>query len=141
MENLDYKENEDISARMMRRARCLHAARYSTDAAANLQMLSEEESTSSYLLPSFNNREALWRLWNWIERVEMLCMERDDEPNKAPSLSNSNSFPLNGVWTANGLIDAGVLSLLKMDKDEDIHDMKSYSETLGCDTFDSPMRW
>ena len=34
---------EDISARMMRRARCLHESRYSTDASDNVRMLEEEK--------------------------------------------------------------------------------------------------
>ena len=40
--NNDNNNDKDILATMMRQTRCLHKARYSTDAAANLQMLSKE---------------------------------------------------------------------------------------------------
>lgn len=170
MENLDYNESEDISATMMRRARCLHAARYSTDAAANLQMLSEEDSDFNEInqieeqhagnqdrseveaqSPPFNNREALWRLWNWIERVEMLSNEREDTPSTnnvssgTPPSALKQSKREERIWKANGLIDAGVSRLLKMDIEEDVDDyhlmdVTTFSEVLGCDTYDSPMR-
>ena len=57
---------------MMGRARCLHKARYSTDAAANLQMLSEEfnekeKADNEQFSRHRSQREALWQLWSWID--------------------------------------------------------------------------
>ena len=151
MESLTWNPNEDVSATMMRRARCLHAARYSTDASANLRVLSDEgqeEYRSSSIHPviekvdfqaTANNhvstQEALWRLWNWVERVDYLCSERDDAAIMADEL-----LP----WPAKGLIDAGVLKLLRIDgtEDDDHHlfDVILVSESLKCNTYDSTMR-
>merc|ERR1712003_399319 len=49
MENKIRDPNEDISSTMMRRARCLHATRYSVDAATNLQMFFDEGVHADHL--------------------------------------------------------------------------------------------
>jgi len=120
--------DEDISAVMMRRARCLHVASYSTDPASNLIMLSKEYSQDkSNGKGGASNNQELWRLWNWIERVEFLCED-------AFELEESGEQSL---WPVKSLVDAGATHLLHMDDEVD-EGMKS--ESLQCITYDSPMR-
>lgn len=149
MEFLGSQLNEDISATMMRRARCLHAARYSTDAAANLQMLSGEKPAEVLFgeedIGEINNghgsaREELWRLWSWIERVEFFSSERDEA--QANSAGDSE-FP----WPAFGLVDSGVLHLLRIrpgkrgtEQELEPGEVVNLSRSLGCDTYYSPRR-
>jgi hypothetical protein len=141
MESFEPQMEEDISATMMRRARCLHVARYSMDTAANIQMLAEQmpEFTTSgdsvtstgSLAPS--TRETLVRLWSWIERVEALASE-------SSSQSSSSADDLDTVvWPAKGLIDAGVWQLLTMNKGRE-QDEVVFSESLACHTYDSSAR-
>lgn len=146
---------EDISARMMRRAKCFHASRYSTDAKDNVLMLEEEkeqimaqehlhlsQSSSSSLLQSYDfnqiitNIDQLLHCWRWIALVEHLSMQR-----------GSASIDDVSDWLAEGLIDAGVMTLMKMsirdaedDKGNTWMDTKTTSESLHCDVYDSPMR-
>lgn len=53
------RADEDISATMMRRARCLHVTRYSMDTSSNITMLSQELPSEGQSL----DRERLLRLW------------------------------------------------------------------------------
>eukprot|EP00804_Cyclotella_cryptica_P030241 CCRYP_017117-RA/>CCRYP_017117-RA protein AED:0.04 eAED:0.04 QI:260/1/1/1/0.83/0.85/7/841/1309 len=148
---------EDISARMMRRARCLHSFRYSTDASANVKMLEDEREQ---LLQQFHcdhqqhdeqpNRSdfdgaladinQLTRLWRWIALVEDLCRieQREGEDNNI-NLNNSSmnfgsshsAYTDESSWTAKGLQDAGVLKLLRLSSrdspDDNTHWMDSKS--------------
>lgn len=135
MESLQLRRDEDISATMMRRARCLHATRYSMDATANIQLLSEEHALGSTSTEDSaalqRNREELLRLWSWIERVESLSEE---------SIRTDGANP----WPAKGLIEVGVWRLLRMDvSDGGDHpqlDIATYSDSLSCNTYDSPSR-
>ena len=143
MERSTFDLYEDVSATMMRRARCLHAARYSTDAGSNLQLISTE--VQSYQKKLHNkkhdnelgmmiaSREQVFRLWSWIDRVEKLCVRSDFD-----SVIDERRLP------ARGLIDAGVLKLLRMDVvDSDevtTFDKSSMSLLFNRNIFDSPMR-
>ena len=153
---------EDISAKIMRRARCLHSHRYSTDAVSNVKMLEEEKekllaqrdnSVLEEFHIAFSNVDQLIRLWRWIALVEDLCREQRDGDDLHSSNNNINfNNSLGGQtfedssWTAKGLNDAGVLKLLRMssrdgpDDNTNWMDSKSTSEVLFCDEFDSPMR-
>ena len=153
---------EDISAKIMRRARCLHSHRYSTDAISNVKMLEEEKEQlfaqrDKSVLEDFyialSNVNQLIRLWSWIALVEDLCREQRDGDDLHSSNNNINfNNNLGGQtfedssWTAKGLNDAGVLKLLRMssrdgpDDNTNWMDSKSTSEVLLCDEFDSPMR-
>lgn len=121
---------EDISATMMRRARCQHVARYSMDTTSNIKILAEdgilaEQSANKRSSPI---RDALLRLWSWIERVESLCSDADE-------LWGGDVGP---GWPAKGLIDAGAKRLLQtfqMDREEQV-----YSESLACVTYESAGR-
>lgn len=144
MERSTFGLYEDVSATMMRRARCLHAARYSTDAGSNLQLISTElqayqeekmqnKKTDNELDMIIASREQIFRLWSWIERVERLCGRSDFD-----SVIDERRLP------ARGLIDAGVLKLLRMDvADSDevtTFDKSSMSPLFNRNIFDSPMR-
>lgn len=120
--------DEDIAAVMMRRARCLHVASYSTDPASNLIMLSKEYSQDkSNGKADVSNNQQLWRLWNWIERVEFLCED-------AYELEESGEQSL---WPVKSIVDAGVTHLLQMDNEVD---EGKKSESLQCITYDSSIR-
>jgi hypothetical protein len=131
MESLEIHQNEDISATMMRRARCLHVAKYSMNTSSNIKMLAEdgilaEESPQDGLSPT---RAALLRLWSWIDRVEELC-------------SDGNELWEDGLlFSPRGLVDAGAWQLLRMGYDEgNDNDVESFSEALACPTYDSSGR-
>jgi hypothetical protein len=132
MESPTAHNDEDISARMMRRAKCSQSARYSMDAALNIQMLTEEEKNgrdgvdeSNGMLPA---TQTLIRLWSWIERIETLC-SRNGGTDK---------------WPAKGLADSGVWRLLQLDKiqhdDTSGDDVVAFDESLSCNTYASPSR-
>ena len=128
-------KDEDISARMMRRAKCTRAVRYSMDAALNLQMLSEEEEEEvddeetdlGDMLPS---TRMLTRLWSWIYRIERVCYQRE----------------VYGVenWPAKGLADSGVWRLLELDRPTSVDttdkDTIALDNSLCIDTHDSLTR-
>ena len=140
--------NEDISARMMRRAQCFHASQHSADAKNNVRHLLEEEkeqilaqthlhlsqnkntSKSNEFNQTISNINQLLQCWRWINSVESLCFDQMEDSE----------------WPGTGLIDSGVLNLLRMtsrdvqDVNNTRMDTKSVSETLHCDVFDSPMR-
>lgn len=135
MENPVVQVDEDISARMMRRAKCSRAARYSVDAALNLQMLSEEQDvlgddeSSQDMLPSIR---MLIRLWSWIERVERFC---------------NNQRVVYGAekWPGKGLADSGVWRLLQLDRPSSDEggankDTVKLDEVLSLNVYDSPTR-
>ena len=86
------------------------------DIASNIEILTEESEKGN----GTSSVEQLLRLWKWIKTVEGFCLE--DTPN----------------WPAKSLIDAGVAKLLASDKG--MQDSQSYSESLGCLTFDSQGR-
>jgi hypothetical protein len=133
MENPAVQADEDISARMMRRAKCSRAARYSMDAALNLQMLSEEQDllgddeSSQDMLPSIR---MLIRLWSWIERVERFCNQRVYSAEK---------------WPGKGLADSGVWRLLQLDRPSSDEggaskDSVTLDEALSLNVYKSPTR-
>jgi len=140
--------NEDISARMMRRAQCFHASQYSSGSNNDIRQLLEQEkeqilaqehlhssqsenaSKSNEFNQTISNINQLLQCWRWITSVESLCFDQMEDSE----------------WPGIGLIDSGVLNLLRMTS-RDVQDVnnirmdtKSVSETLHCDVFDSPMR-
>lgn len=142
MERYTFDLSEDISATMMRRARCLHIARYSTDASSNLKMIQLElESLRSQIKTTgdldlnliISSREELWRLWSWIERVEHLCSRSESD-----RIVDERRLP------ARGLQDAGIVKLLKMDvpgSDEfTTFETSSISPLFNREVYHSPMR-
>jgi hypothetical protein len=131
MESLQIHKDEDISATMMRRARCLHVAKYSMNTSSNIKMLAEDgilavESPQDGLSPT---RAALLRLWSWIDRVEELCSDIDE------------AWDDGLLFTPRGLVDAGAWQLLRMDFDDgNDKDVESFSEALACPTYGSSGR-
>ena len=73
------------------------------------------------------NNKRLWRLWNWIKRVENLS-------NDAFVMIENGKQP---QWPALSLTTSGILQLLR-DRIDD--DKEKSSESLQCKWFDSPMR-
>ena len=164
MEGLLQYSAEDISAKMMRRARNLHSFRYSTDARENVRIMEEEkeqilsqhrhnlsqQNCQSTRLFSMGFHETITNInqilcsWRWIALVEYLCLEQrgvDDNANSGYGNDEPPALP------AKGLLDAGVLKLLRMssrgdstDESSNLMDSKSTSDTLFCDVYDSPMR-
>jgi WD40 repeat protein len=125
IECLKIRCDEDISATMLRRARCLHVAKYSMDTSSNIKMLASELSGSrENVASSHTSTEQLLRLWRWIQRAELLCYESSDV-----------------AWddvSAKGLVDAGVWKLLELDEGK--LGQQSYSDSLSCATYDSEGR-
>ena len=153
--------SEDISARMMRRARCFHASRYSTDASDNVRMLEEEKeqilsqerdrlnsqeqnkSSARDFHRVISNIDQLLHCWRWIALVEYLSIDQRGGGNDNEMIHSEDVTS----WPAKGLIDAGVLKLLRMssrdvptEESNNWMDTKSTSDSLFCDVFDSPMR-
>lgn len=126
MESSAMTYNEDISATMMRRARCVRAARYSMDTASNIKMLTEDIASGEPTNASLKDTFSLLRLWTWIDRVESLC--NDEEMD--------DTFD----WQAKGLMEAGVWQLLDFHTDISTTDKVTFSETLVCNVYDSPIR-
>lgn len=141
--------NEDVSSRMMRRAICFHDIRYSTDAKNNVIKLEEEKEqlfaqrrvqlsqarsqvSDEDFSETLHNLEQLLHSWRWIALIENLSVEQKGEEN------SEDFFP------AKGLIDAGVMKLLRMTSretaDNGTSDSNSKSDTLFCDIYDSPPR-
>lgn len=132
MESPTIDTEEDISATMMRRARCLHVAKYSMDTASNVKMLRSEASQ----LPEIDmNRIRLLRVWRWVQRVERMCL---DYSNGSGSWydGGTGSAP-NGAFAAKGLVDAGPMRLLLESPNEDTEE---HAESLLCTTYDSAGR-
>jgi hypothetical protein len=126
MESPNITYDEDISATMMRRARCLRDARYSMNTASNIKMLSEDIPSGEASTDVLSARFELLRLWSWIDRVESLCVDAEDVENDIH-------------WPAKGLLDAGIWRLLGMDA-EALVDEGVFSEVLSCIEYDSPPR-
>jgi hypothetical protein len=120
MESLQIRTTEDVSATMMRRARCLHVAKYSMDTTSNIKLLSEDGLVAANDKEVSPTREALLRLWTWVERMESLRAEDDS-----------------GTWAASGLVDAGASYLLRNFPAEEVVD---FDTTLACSTYSSPSR-
>ena len=79
-------EKEDISAIMMRRARCVHATRYAMDAAANIRLLLQEDEDGT-----------LWHLWTWIQRMELLILEEDGDWTSLVQVGTWNLLQMDGA--------------------------------------------
>ena len=133
-------EEEDISAIMMRRARCLQSNPYSMNSEQNIKLMSQEVNIedlryqcSNSLIstyPRYSNRTLL-RLWGWIERVESMSFQDIDDVDEDPTMIRDIS-------------NAGVLQLLNFQKDEgnDVlgQERVLYSETLDWNVYDSAAR-
>ena len=152
LESAIVKPTEDISATMMRRARCSNPVRYSTDPISNQLMLKNEDLKLPPKFEGFRlNSERLRRVWSWIERIETLSNDQRDD------------FHAEGIlWPAKGLSDAGVYKLLRLDISDDklipnspktargtrvtkqqrywSQDTEHVDASLGCKVFDSPLR-
>lgn len=142
MENSDFTLDEDISATMMRRARCLHSSKYSTDAESNLEIISNElesyihkfkDVTDDLTLDLFTSRERLCRLWSWVHRVETIIIRKN-----VPSVIDERRLP------AKSLIDAGAFKVLKFDQPNSdeitTFDTSIISPLFNRAIFDSPLR-
>lgn len=122
-------DNEDISATMMRRARCLHVTKYSMDTASNIKMLAREMPPEGRTV----ERENLLQLWIWIHRIEVLVFGGNAED----IMDEGSAF-----WASKGLDSVGVWNLLHMGREsdqigrEDVH----FSDSLACKTYDSTFR-
>jgi hypothetical protein len=120
MERFEMQSHHDISAIILRRAQGSAIGKYSMDIASNIEILTEE-SLKFNETSSTSSVEQLLRLWKWIQLAEVFCQE--DTPN----------------WPAKSLIDAGVAKLLVSDRGG-TQENQSFSDSLGCFTFDSPGR-
>jgi len=132
------QDDEDISATMVRRARCLQTNQYSMNPELNIKLLSREiegeediDRYRSSLLPKYSNR-ALLRLWGWIERVESLSYQEVDDTDE-------------DLRTAKPLLNAGVIQILGMntqnyDGNDMVDEQTNFSETFACNIYDSPSR-
>lgn len=128
---------DDISAVMMQRARCVQASAYSMNPESNIKLLSREVSMEGRSITessagNYSKRDLL-RLWSWIDRVEALSFQDVED------LDDEN------VWTAKSLLDAGTWQLLDLEANSPESKEESYvevglSETLGCNVYDSATR-
>lgn len=137
MERSTITSDDDISATMMRRARCSRAARYSMETGANIKLLSEEvqklgETSLHSTSDVISTRLSLLRLWSWIERVESLSSDAEDMEDD----------PLR--WPAKGLLDSGIWHLLGLSGESSgassVEYREAYSELLSCPIYDSVAR-
>ena len=111
MENPKPFPIEDISATMLRRARC-DRKHYSTNARSNIEKLKSEQN--GFTLSNFSknegrgdifhpsNKQQLYRMWSWIERIEFLSSIEFARTERQH-------------WPARGLHDSGVLRLLRLE--------------------------
>jgi hypothetical protein len=122
-------QDDDISATMMRRSRCVRAAKYSLDPAQNIKMLLEDQPFAAH--EGTNCRVSVLRVWEWIERLEQLTAGESEEMLPEPV-----------KWSTMTLVTAGVWNLLRLDQTSDnvFHEVENPSEDLGGATFDSPGR-
>jgi hypothetical protein len=132
-------KEDDISAIMMKRARCLQTSAYSMNPELNIKLLSREialeddAEVSTATTVNYSNRELL-RLWSWIDRVESLSFEDIED------LDDDN------VWTAKSILDSGAWHILGLDSRKSGNDNVetntevNISETLDCNVYDSPTR-
>eukprot|EP00977_Amphora_coffeiformis_P008650 scaffold1959_cov162-Amphora_coffeaeformis.AAC.7 len=119
MESLKIRPGEDVSATMMRRARCLHVARYSMDTNSNIKLLSEDGIVASSDKEVSPTRESLLRLWIWVDRMESFFADDD------------------GSLPVQSLVEAGASNLLQNVPGEET---VNFSDTLSCSVFTSPSR-
>lgn len=125
------QSEEDISATMLRRARCHNITKYSMKTSSNIAIISKElkeVQSSKALIASSKTTEELLRLWKWIHRAESLCNETADDAIDVVSKG----------WSAKGLIDSGVWTLLE--SDDKTTEQKTMSDSLSCVTYDSSGR-
>jgi hypothetical protein len=128
MESMQIRPDVDISATMMRRARCVQTARYSMATTSNIQLLAEEMP----LDPLSVERDALLRLWTWIDRMESLCSASHEE------MANMED---GAFWWMKGFDETGVWKLLDLeDENQRCPDIVVRSDSLACDVFDSAVR-
>jgi WD repeat-containing protein mio len=130
MERSESRQDEDISATMMRRARCTQETKYSMNVLSNIRVLVQEDFAANDPPldgPSLT-RSALLRLWTWIGRVEELCKEEE-----------SSSQDEEKKWSATTLVDAGTWKILQLDGAGN-SEMQIYSDELACNVYDSPDR-
>jgi len=103
------------------------------DTSSNIKIVAEDgvlvERSKETNMRSY--REALLRVWVWIERVESMCSASEDiwAVDGDASLS----------WPSKGLIDAGAWQVLRADDGVTV-DEEVFSEPLCCVTYDSPGR-
>ncbi|CAB9496206.1 GATOR complex protein MIOS [Seminavis robusta] len=126
MESLKFRSDEDISATMMRRARCVQVARYSMDTTSNIRLLAEEAPLDRLS----SNRDALLRLWTWIDRMESLCGSHEE----MGAMEDGGTF-----WSTKGFDECGVWKLLDFDSERHT-DTIVRSDALACDVYESPVR-
>lgn len=119
IERLTAAQDEDVSAVMLRRARCIQSINYSMDPSANIQILAHDGSGVDSLL----------RLWSWIERVEVLCSSTETDDGWDDGMS----------WPAKTLMDAGAWRLLHI-AGCDEGEIRGFSEHSCCSIYDSPGR-
>ena len=79
------RPDEDISAAMTRRARCIQKTRYSFEAALNVRMFSHKLSSSSTINEVILLRGLLFWFRKLIHRIERICadaeaMDREAKP-------------------------------------------------------------
>lgn len=131
---------EDISATMMRRARCLQTNPYSMNPEQNIKLMSQEVASEDIyhqwnkspnsMVPRYSNR-ALLTLWGWIERVESLSFQDVDDTDEDPRMVRD-------------ILSAGALQLLTFRKDDGNDTMGNeqvmYSEIVACNVYDSVAR-
>jgi hypothetical protein len=128
MESMQISPDVDISANMMRRARCVQTARYSMDTTSNIQLLVEEMPLDRLSC----ERDTLLRLWTWIDRMESLCTASHEE------MANMED---GAFWTMKGFDETGVWRLLDLDDENQRHpDIIVRSDSLACNVYDSPVR-
>jgi hypothetical protein len=128
MESRNARVDEDISATMVRRARCIHVTKYSMDTVSNIKTLTTEISEmQGDSMPVKTSIGRLLRLWRWIQRVEAVCGDLGNEDSEMTSR-----------WNVKGLIDAGAMNLLRIDEGK--NEVQSFSDSLSCATYDSEGR-
>jgi len=149
--------SEDISSKMMRRARCLHTTKYSTDAMDNLITLREEkerillerdaetlQSSSSSSMTKFaeciSQIDQLLNCWRWIVHTESLSIDQ-----RAGNITeiNEGMVPSDDITALLAKGRIGVMKLLRLnnhDYHDDDMDCKTMSDTLFCDIYVSPLR-
>ena len=117
MESPEPFSDEDISATMLRRARCDRTHYYSTKARSNIEMLKAEDDSFQSL-----NKRQLCRMWSWIERIEKLS---------SIDLSNSERQ----YWPTRGLQDSGVLRLLRLEQNKSGLKLEDKASSIESDLF------
>ena len=118
------KPNEDISATMLRRARCMHTLKYSMDVSSNIELLISE-STMFHDSAALRNTDQLVRLWRWIQLCEGFCHA-------------DGTFDDANIFSTTGLIEVGAVKLLDYDKHK--QEQIRISDALSCKIYDSDGR-